>query len=183
MTQNTIKVLPIEDIFFIKKITFCPKEGREKELGLYGVFYYARRPTEGYKIKESKNIYDISSYLNHNEESFPKDDVDEIIKEAIGSQFSVVDVRTDLQLFDVEKEDYKLLFEGQNGHNVTLKISSISQEQQDIIIELGVTALSYENIKWPSDIITFELPVNNKYNLAGIQSEISETFRKYSDIL
>lgn len=98
--MRTIKVLPLDKIFFLKKINL-------ENNAFSGVVCYARRISEVYKIRPNENDKDKVLYLRYKENEYPHDELDEKILENIKEHFPQASVNTSLLMLDVEQENNK----------------------------------------------------------------------------
>lgn len=100
--MKTINVLPIEEIFYVKTISFSVAYfGR-----LYtGKVVYKRNLTEHYVMDDSKRSKIDKMFYYYPEDCYPKDIIDEIILQGITKRYPDARVHTQLMLCDVERDD------------------------------------------------------------------------------
>lgn len=100
--MKTINVLSIEDIYYVKTISFSVEYyGR-----LYtGKVVYKRNLSEHYVMDESKRSEIDKMLCFYPENCYPKDIIDEIILQGISKKYPDAKVHTQLMLCDVERDD------------------------------------------------------------------------------
>lgn len=100
--MNTIHTLPIEEIKFVKTISF--------NVELFGRIYsgkivYKRNPTSTYHMDETKRSTFDRMMCHYPEECYPNDIIDKIILEGVKDKYPTGRIRTKLMLCDIEKEN------------------------------------------------------------------------------
>lgn len=95
---KTIRVLPLGEMFFIKKIFL-------EDVSYGGVVCYARKVSHDYKITYNEEQSKTHLYLEHQEEEYPRDELDYEILKQIQNKFPHAKSQTTLMMFDVDKED------------------------------------------------------------------------------
>lgn len=96
--MRTISVLPLEKMFFIKKISLEDTISSE-------VVCYARKLSEAYRMNPNKSARDKHLYLGYTEEEYPCDDLDKAILKQIRVNFPEAKSHTSIMMFNVDKED------------------------------------------------------------------------------
>ena len=100
--MNTIHILPIKEIKFVKTISF--------DVELFGRIYsgkivYKRNPTSTYRMDETKRSAFDQMICYYPEECYPYDIIDNIILKGVREKYTTARISTKLMLCDVEKED------------------------------------------------------------------------------
>lgn len=95
---KTIRVLPIEEMFFMKKIYLENTSSSD-------IVCYARKVSRGYKLTPKEDPNGTHLYLGYKEEEYPCDELDREILKQIQEKFSKAEPHTSLMMFNVNKED------------------------------------------------------------------------------
>lgn len=100
--MKTIKVLPLEEIKYVKTICFnmdfCGHNYTAK-------IVYKRNPSTEYKMDNTKRSKVDELMCFYPEECFPKDAIDELILKGVQERYPSAKAYTRLMLCDCEKED------------------------------------------------------------------------------
>ena len=95
---KTIRVLPIEEMFFMKKIYLENSSSSD-------IVCYARMVSRGYKLTPKEDPDGTHLYLGYKEEEYPCDELDREILKQIQEKFSNATPHTSLMMFNVDKEN------------------------------------------------------------------------------
>lgn len=95
---KTIKVLPLEEMFFLKKIDLEDTISSD-------VVCYARKVSYDYKLTPKEDPSGKHLHLGYKEEDYPSDKLDREILEHIQEKFPRAKSHTSLMMFNVEKEE------------------------------------------------------------------------------
>ncbi len=107
---KTISVLPMEEIRVIKQIMLISEFANNREYSI-GYILYERKLTDNYKFKETpKEKKDFSDYLEYpRQDSYPNDNVDEIILQSIRNTFPKSTLRNYSLICNVDIDRVKIL--------------------------------------------------------------------------
>ena len=117
--MKTINVLPIEEIKYIKTISFDVEVDGELCSAL---IVYKRNLSKDYAMDESKRSDTDRLLCYFPEECYPKDTVDEVILGAIKEVCPGARVSTKLMLCDIEKENLERLLSTYSKHSFKIAI-------------------------------------------------------------
>ena len=95
---KTIRVLPIEEMFFLKKIYL-------ENTSTSDIVCYARKLSRGYKLTPQEDPKENQLYLGYSEDEYPRDELDIEILKQIQEKFPHAKPHTSLTMFNVDKED------------------------------------------------------------------------------
>lgn len=179
--MKNIEILPNEDICFVKKISFAPRNEELYKMGFYGVFYYGRPITKQYKMKEiNENEWQNRIYA-YKEEDYPKDLLDKIIFDSIKENFSDVKVRTSLQMFDVERDENRELYKRNNGKDTIL---TLQIDNQLVELRLGTTIFTEPEIKdWIGETFNYTIDNSKTGLLEQILALKNQFYKEYNDVI
>ena len=91
-----IKMLPIQETFFLKKVNLQNTYDS-------GVLCYARSIFDGYKIERSKEAKQDDNFWGVKENEYPSDILDKKILSFIQEKFPQAECHTSLMMLDIEK--------------------------------------------------------------------------------
>lgn len=114
--MRTISVLPLEKMFFIKKISL------EDTISSV-VVCYARTLSEDYRMKPDKSARENHLYLGYEENDYPHDILDKRILKELQSKFPNAQPHTSLMMLNADME------------NNQIWLSQYEKEELNIIIE------------------------------------------------
>ncbi len=119
MSMKTINVLPINEIKYVKIISFDIEVDGELCPAL---IVYKRNLSKDYAMDDSKRSDTDRVLYYYPEECYPKDAVDEVILGAIKEVCPGARVSTKLMLCDIEKENLEKLLSTYSEHSFKIAI-------------------------------------------------------------
>ena len=136
MSMKTINVLPIEEIKYIKTISFDVEVDGELCPAL---IVYKRNLSKDYAMDDSKRSDTDRMLYYYPEECYPKDAVDEVILGAIQEVCPGARVSTKLMLCDIEKENLEKLLSSYSKHSFKIAIMPHIKDL-DAVLKSGKTS-------------------------------------------
>ena len=139
--MKTVKVLPYEEIKFVKFIAF--------EVEVDGVLctaqiVYRRNPSENYTLDDSKRSNLDRLLYYYPEECYPQDDVDVIILNAIKEVYPEASLSTRFMLCNVEKEEIERILSTYTKTNFKIVILPRIRDWVDVISSGKTSWLGFE---------------------------------------
>lgn len=117
--MRTIKVLPIEQMYFIKKISL---DDTISSL----VVCYARNLSEEYRMNPDRSAREKHLYLGYSEKEFPCDVLDKKILKEIQRNFPKAKPQSSLLMLNVDKENYQIWLSQYEKKELNIVIEYVS---------------------------------------------------------
>lgn len=139
-----ISVLPLQDIRFVKTISFSLKRFGVPHLAKV---VYSRGLSADYKMRRNADANPL--YFGYTEDSYPVDDIDDLIFYAIKNVADDAAVKTSLMLFDTEQLTFQRQLAGMTHGKLTIQANPQFDDIEKVI-RSGKT-------QWPVKLATLDL--------------------------
>lgn len=176
--MRDIKVLPLENIRFVKSISISTEIAG---IPHFAKVMYARPMTSEYKMKETPD--DKPSYFGYLEENYPTDAVDELILFAVRNLYPNAKVKTSHLFFNVDEEKYERIYK--NYHLGKFYIQ-VNPGVKDIYEALKLGKTSWPVFSTAIDFICFlheKEEFANTYSIIEYNIDKEDEFKSLWDAL
>lgn len=159
MENQTISLLPTQEMRIIKQIFLIYESGSKQELSI-GYVMYQRKFSDNYKFKETpKEQKDFSYYLDYpKQEMYPHDEVDETIFQAIKNTYLKSRLINFSLIFNVDEEKVK-------------RLQGRPYEQSEIIFRPSISTFDLERyIGQHFSVLRKQIKIYQDYTKESIQN-------------
>ena len=178
---KTIRVLPVEEMFFVKKIFL---EGSS----ISDVICSARKVSRGYRLVPEEGSNRDHLYWGYKESEYPCDELDRAILNQIRAMFPKAEPHTSLIMFNVDKENNELWIRGYKKQTMHITVVYVSTSGSSIgrtdarqkeIEVFSLPVMQEHQRKLNTDIC---IVTDNTDQFARISTLLNETYVLFSSI-